>query len=141
MPNRPDFWGIEPEWIHFAIYGLLTLSFLIMAFKVFNQAKLWWKVGQPDKRSDNLLPRFGRLLNQVFVQQRILSQPFAGIMHILIAWSMFILFLGTPIGVINAYVFPGFLKGQVFLVFKLLMDICVSYISVTALSWPHTAAL
>ena len=54
---------------------------------------------------------------------RILSQPYAGIMHILIAWSMLLLFLGTPIGVLNAYIFPGFLKGTVFLVFKLIMDL------------------
>ncbi len=43
----------------------------------------------------------------------------------LIAWSFFILFLGTPVGVVNAYVFSRFLEGNVFLAFKLLMDLCV----------------
>jgi Fe-S oxidoreductase/nitrate reductase gamma subunit len=125
MPNRPDFWGVEPVWVHYLIYVVLTLALLLMVVRIFNQARLWWKVGLPEKRFDHFFMRFGRVLNQAFVQQRILSQPYAGIMHVLIAWSMFLLFLGTPVGVFNAYVFPGFLKGQVFLIFKLILDICV----------------
>ena len=125
MPNRPDFWGIEPEWIHYLVYVVLTLAFTLMVVKIISYARLWWKIGRPEKRSDHFLKRIGRLLNQAFVQQRILTQPYAGIMHFLIAWSMFILFLGTPVGILNAYIFPGFLKGQVFLIFKLLMDLCV----------------
>ncbi|KAF0111965.1 MAG: hypothetical protein FD147_479 [Chloroflexi bacterium] len=125
MPHRPDFWGIEPEWMRYFIYGILTLALLVMLIRTFYQARLWWKVGQPEKRFDQPFKRIGRMLNQVFVQQRILSQPYAGIMHALMAWSFFILFLGTPIGIVNAYVFPGFLKGQIFLIFKLIMDLCV----------------
>ena len=50
MPNRPDFWGIEPEWIHYLIYVILSLAFLVMLVKVSQQARLWWKVGQPENR-------------------------------------------------------------------------------------------
>ena len=102
-----------------------ALAFIFLIVKIVARARIWWKVGQPEYRWDHLLRRLGRLIYQGLFQQRILSQPYAGIMHVLIAWSMFILFLGTPIGVINAYVFPGFLKGQVFLIFKLILDICV----------------
>jgi Fe-S oxidoreductase len=125
MPNRPDFWGIEPEWVHYAIYAVMTIAFVVMVWRIISKASLWWKVGRPEHRWDRLFKRSGRFIYQALFQQRILSQPYAGIMHVLIAWSMFLLFLGTPIGVINAYVFPGFLQGQVFLVFKLIMDLCV----------------
>jgi Fe-S oxidoreductase/nitrate reductase gamma subunit len=125
MPNRPDFWGIEPEWVHYLIYVILTAALLVMLVKVFRQARYWWKIGRPENRIDQPIKRFIRFLSEAFVHRRILTQPYAGIMHFLIAWSMIILFLGTPVGIINAYVFPGFLKGSVFLVFKLLMDICV----------------
>ncbi len=125
MPNRPDFWGIEPVWIHYLIYVILSLALIFLVVKIVARASIWRKVGQPESRWDHLLKRSGRLIYQGLFQQRILSQPYAGIMHVLIAWSMFILFLGTPIGVINAYIFPGFLKGQVFLIFKLILDICV----------------
>ncbi len=123
MPNRPDFWGIEPEWIHFLIYGILSVAFLVMVVRIVNRARIWTRVGQPEKRSDQILKRLWKLITQALFQVRILSQPYAGIMHILIAWSMLLLFLGTPIGVLNAYIFPGFLKGTVFLVFKLIMDL------------------
>jgi Fe-S oxidoreductase len=125
MPNRPDFWGIESEWVHYVIYVILTAALVVMLVRVFQQARLWWKVGQPERRWDHFFRRLGRFISQALFQQRILSQPYAGIMHILIAWSIFLLFMGTPIGVINAYIFPGFLKGTVFLVFKLVMDLCV----------------
>ncbi|EKD89246.1 MAG: hypothetical protein ACD_34C00143G0002 [uncultured bacterium] len=124
MPNRPDFWGIEPVWVHYAIYVVLTLALVVMIVRVFSKARLWWKVGRPERRWDHFFPRVGIIIKQGLIQQRILSQSYAGIMHVLMSWSLFLLFLGTPIGVANAYVFPGFLKGQVFLVFKLLMDIC-----------------
>jgi Fe-S oxidoreductase/nitrate reductase gamma subunit len=125
MPSRPDFWGIEPEWIHYAIYVILTAALVVMLIKVYQEARLWWKVGRRENRWDHFFKRLGRLISQALFQQRILSQPYAGIMHVLIAWSMFLLFMGTPIGVLNAYIFPGFLKGTTFLVFKLVMDICV----------------
>jgi len=123
MPNRPDFWGIEPEWIHYLIYVFLTAALLIMVVRIVKRARIWTRVGQPEKRSDQVLKRLWILITQALFQARILSQPYAGIMHVLIAWSMLLLFLGTPIGVLNAYIFPGFLKGTVFLVFKLIMDL------------------
>jgi Fe-S oxidoreductase/nitrate reductase gamma subunit len=123
MPNRPDFWGIEPEWIHYLIYVILTAALLIMVVRIVKRARIWTRIGQPEKRSDQVLKRLWKLITQALFQARILSQPYAGIMHVLIAWSMLLLFLGTPIGVLNAYIFPGFLKGTVFLVFKLIMDL------------------
>jgi len=123
MPHRPDFWGIEPEWIHYLIYVILTAALLIMVVRIVKRASIWTRVGQPENRSDQIIKRLWKLIAQALFQARILSQPYAGIMHVLIAWSMFLLFLGTPIGVLNAYIFPGFLKGPVFLVFKLIMDL------------------
>jgi Fe-S oxidoreductase/nitrate reductase gamma subunit len=125
MPYRPDFWGIEPEWTHYIIYAILTLAGVFMAYRVYNLASHWWRIGRKEMRWDQPVKRLTRLISQSFLQVRILSQGYAGIMHFLIAWSFFVLFLGTPVGVINAYVFPGFLKGNVFLGFKLLMDLCV----------------
>jgi Fe-S oxidoreductase/nitrate reductase gamma subunit len=125
MPYRPDFWGIEPVWTHYIIYAVLSLSGLFMVYKVYLQAGLWWRVGRPEKRIDQPGRRLLLVIKQAFIQMRILSQGYAGVMHILIAWSFFILFLGTPVGVVNAYVFPEFLQGNIFLAFKLLMDVCV----------------
>ena len=123
MPYRPDFWGIEPEWTHYLIYVVITLAAAFMFYRVYTQASLWWKVGRPEKRIDHFWQRLLRLIKEAGIQVRILGKGYAGVMHVLIAWSFFLLFMGTPIGVINAYVFPGFLKGNIFLIFKLLMDL------------------
>lgn len=125
MPYRPDFWGIEPEWTHYLIYAILTLAGLFMFYRLYNHASAWWRVGRKEMRWDQPVKRFWRLIRQSFLQIRILNNGYAGVMHMLIAWSFFILFLGTPVGVLNAYIFPGFLKGNIFLAFKLLMDLCV----------------
>jgi Fe-S oxidoreductase/nitrate reductase gamma subunit len=125
MPLRPDFWGIEPVWTHYLIYTVLSAAGLFMLYRFYQQASLWWRVGLPQVRWDHPWQRLWRVIKHALFQVRILGQGYPGIMHILIAWSFFLLFLGTPIGVINAYIFPGFLKGRTFLVFKLIMDLCV----------------
>jgi Fe-S oxidoreductase/nitrate reductase gamma subunit len=125
MPLRPDFWGIEPVWTHYLIYTGMSVAGLIMVYRFYRQASLWWRVGRPQVRWDQPWQRLWRVITHALFQVRILGQGYPGIMHILIAWSFFLLFLGTPVGVINAYIFPGFLKGNTFLVFKLIMDVCV----------------
>ncbi len=125
MPYRPDFWGIEPLWTHFVIYAIMTLAGAYMVYRVYQLASMWWKVGRPEKRTGQFWQRLLRLIKEAAIQLRILDKGYAGIMHALIAWSFFLLFLGTPVGVLNAYIFPGFLKGNIFLVFKLLMDLAV----------------
>ena len=47
MPSRPDFWGIEPEWVHYLIYVILTAALVYMLVKVINIARQWWKIGRP----------------------------------------------------------------------------------------------
>lgn len=125
MPYRPDFWGIEPEWTHYLIYAILSLAGLFMFYRLYQHASMWGRLGRGEKRWDQPLKRLWRMIQQAFLQIRILNNGYAGIMHFLIAWSFFLLFLGTPVGVLNAYIFPGFLRGNVFLLFKLLMDLCV----------------
>ena len=125
MPERPDFWGIEPEWTHYLIYTVLTAAAVYMFFRFYQKISLWWKIGRPQPRWDQPITRFLKVIQHALFQVRILGQPYPGIMHVLIAWSFFVLFLGTPVGIVNAYVFKGFLKGTTFLVFKLLMDTCV----------------
>ncbi|MCJ7624784.1 MAG: heterodisulfide reductase-related iron-sulfur binding cluster [Anaerolineaceae bacterium] len=125
MAERPDFWGIGPEWAHYIVYVIMMLAGLIMLFRFYRKASLWWKIGQPEPRWDHVWVRLKNVITHAGLQARILSQPYPGIMHILIVWSFFVLFLGTPIGVINTYIFPHFLKGPIFLVFKLIMDLCV----------------
>ncbi|MBI9044377.1 MAG: 4Fe-4S dicluster domain-containing protein [Anaerolineaceae bacterium] len=126
MPHRPDFWGLDYWGIPgYVIYIIMNLAGVIMLFRFFQVARLWWKIGQPELRWDKPFLRLWRVIQHGIIQLRSLRQKSPGIMHGLISWGFFIFFLGTPIGVMNEYVFHGFLKGPIFLAFKLITDLAV----------------
>jgi Fe-S oxidoreductase len=104
---RVNFWGLEHNgaWEtvgHVFAYFILPLCALIMLARFFLHIRVWWKVGRPDRRWDCLGTRVGRLIQYGVVQTKILRQKYPGIMHVLIAWSFFVFFLGTAIATIDA---------------------------------------
>ncbi len=65
--------------------------------------------------------RFGRLINYAILQARVLGQRYAGAMHVAIAWSFFVFFMGTALATIDTHFFK-FLVGNVYLLYKLVLD-------------------
>ena len=123
MPIRLDYWGIpytwgSPEIYVFTIMGLATLVLFIRFYK---QASLWWRVGRPEVRWDRLHVRLGRLIRYAIVQTRVLSQRYPGVMHIALAWSFFVFFLGTALATIHSHFFK-FLVGNTYLLYKFVLD-------------------
>ena len=98
--------------------GFATIVLLIRFYK---QASLWWRVGRPDIRWNKLHVRLGRLIKYAVIQTRILSQQYPGVMHIAIAWSFFVFFLGTALATIDAHFFK-FLNGNIYLLSKFTLD-------------------
>lgn len=121
MIERINFWGI-PEFWHYVAYVLPILAALVMLGRVFLRVRLWWKVGRPEKRWDQLHRRAWRLIQQGILQLKILRQTYPGLMHIAIAWSFFVFFLGTALATIDADIFK-FLRGDIYLVFKFGLDV------------------
>ena len=123
MPERPEFWGIpttlgSPQWY---VYGLMFLSAAILLFRFYQRASLWWRLGRHEARWDKLHIRLGRLIQYAIVQTRVLSQRYPGIMHVAIAWSFFVFFLGTALATIDSH-FIRFLQGNTFLLYKFVLD-------------------
>lgn len=123
MPERVDFWGIPHDWIspEIFVYSIMGLATLVLLFRLYRRASLWWRVGRPEMRWDQLHVRLGRLITYAIVQTRVLSQRYSGVMHVAIAWGFFVFFLGTALATIDSHFFK-FLRGNIYLIYKFVLD-------------------
>jgi Fe-S oxidoreductase/nitrate reductase gamma subunit len=127
MPERTDYWGIPLNWRpDLIVYSLMFLAAIILLIRFYQQGSLWWRVGRPDVRWNKIPQRIGRFISYAIVQTRILSQRYPGVMHIGIAWSFFVFFLGTALATIDSH-FIKFLKGNPYLIYKFVLDIFIIF--------------
>ena len=124
MPERVNYWGIPHEWgaPELYVYTIMFLAAFIMLFRFYRQARLWWQVGRAEPRWDKLHIRLWKLVQYAIVQTKVLNQRYPGIMHVTIAWSFFIFFLGTALATIDDHFFK-FLQGDTLVVYKFVLDI------------------
>ena len=140
MPERPDFWGIPHEWSPALwVYSIMALVALVVLFRFYRRAQVWWRVGRAEWRWDRLLERLGRVIGYAIVQTRILAQRYPGAMHAAMAWSFFVFFVGTALAAIDGHLFEvlqllgnpqaitnphsfKILTGSIYLVYKLVLD-------------------
>jgi len=123
MPERFDFWGIPLTWgpPELYVYTLMGLAALILFFRFYQRASLWWRVGRKETRWDHFFTRLGRLIQYAIVQTKVLRQKYPGIMHLGIAWGFFVFFLGTALATIDSHFFK-FLEGNIYLLYKFVLD-------------------
>ena len=124
MPEHVEYWGIPHEWgsPNILVYSVMFLAGAILFIRFFLRARLWWKVGRPESRWNKLHLRIWNLIKYGIIQTRVLRQKYPGIMHIALAWSFFIFFLGTALATINTH-FYKFLTGTIFSFYKLTLDV------------------
>ena len=141
MPYRPDFWGIPAEWNPTLwVYSIMFLAVGVLLYRVFREARLWWKTGRPEARWDHPVRRLGLVIQYWIAQLRVLGQRYPGVMHVALAWGFFVFFIGTTLAAIDGHLWEfmqllgnptaladpetfKFLKGGVYLVFKLILDL------------------
>jgi Fe-S oxidoreductase len=123
MPERIDFWGIPTTWGSPAIYVyfLMALGSIILLFRFFQRAQLWWRVGRSEVRWDQLHIRIWRVIKYAIVQVKVLRQKYPGLMHIGLAWGFFTFFLGTALATIDSH-FLKILQGNAYLLYKFVLD-------------------
>ena len=141
MPvERVEYWGIPPEWNPSLLaYSLMALGTLVLLLRLYRHASLWWRVGRPEMRWDRPLVRTGRLLKYVVAQFKVLRERYSGVMHVALAWSFFVFFLGGILAAADEYLAKflqllgieqaitdphafKFLKGGPYLAFELFLD-------------------
>jgi Fe-S oxidoreductase/nitrate reductase gamma subunit len=122
MPERFDYWGIPLSWRpDLIVYSIMALAAIILIIRFYQRASLWWKVGRYEMRWDKLHIRLGRLISYGIIQIKILKQRYPGIMHVALAWSFFVFFLGTALATLDSHFFK-FLVGNPYLLYKLILD-------------------
>ena len=124
MPERINYWGIPHTWgpPELYVYTIMFLAAFVMLFRFYQVASLWWRVGRPDRRWDKLHLRLWRLIQYAIVQTRVLRQRYPGLMHVAIAWSFFVFFLGTALATIHDHFFE-FLYGDILIAYKFTLDV------------------
>ena len=123
MPERVDFWGIPHTWgaPELYVYTLMGLAAIILLIRFYLDARLWWRVGMPETRWDQLHKRLARLVKYAIVQTRVLSERYPGLMHVLIAWGYLVFFIGTALATLDSH-FVKFLYGNTYLLYKFILD-------------------
>jgi Fe-S oxidoreductase/nitrate reductase gamma subunit len=132
MPERIEYWGIPQSWRpDLIVYSLMFLAAIILLVRFYQQGRLWWQIGRPEKRWDKIPQRIGRLISYAIVQTKVLRQRYPGVMHIGLAWGFFAFFLGTALATINSHFFV-FLVGNPYLIYKFVLDIFTLFFLVGA---------
>jgi Fe-S oxidoreductase len=99
----------------------MGLAATILLIRFYLVARLWWRVGIPETRWDQLHKRLGRLVSYAIVQTRVLSERYPGLMHVLIAWGYLVFFIGTALATLDSH-FVKFLNGNTYLLYKFILD-------------------
>ena len=92
MPERFDYWGIPDLWgsPDILVYSIMFLAAIILLIRFYRKASLWWRLGRPEARWDQLHIRLGRLIKYAIIQTKVLRERYPGIMHIGLAWGFFV---------------------------------------------------
>lgn len=129
--GRTVFWNV-PEDIRLLFYVLAGITLLVFFYGIWSRISFWLKGEDEDSE---LLSGVGRggLLRMIFADffsadcflaKKVFQRSkFRGIMLIFIVWSFVLLFLGTVTVTVDYDFNLGFLKGERYLTFSLIMDL------------------
>ncbi len=126
IPVRDTFWNI-PSWAVVGVYVGGAIALAIFAWGIHRRIQLW-REGGPEMRWDHVPARVARVLRDVFLQARILSQPYPGVMHATMFWGFLALFLGTAVATLDWEVTRllfdyRLLQGPFYLLFEATLDL------------------
>lgn len=107
MATRQLYWNISAHWV---LYPLLVVALAVFAYGFYRRWRLW-QLGKPGRRQHQFWSGVGDVLTFGFGHKRILSEPYPGIMHVLIFWGAVVLVFATAIVALQAdfgvYLFHG----------------------------------
>ncbi|ATW28050.1 heterodisulfide reductase-related iron-sulfur binding cluster [Candidatus Formimonas warabiya] len=120
MPTREIYWNISGyHWMY--LLFLVCLAVFVRGF--YGRYKLW-RIGKPEKRTDQLGRRLANLIYFGFGHRRILGEVMPGAMHLLLFWGFVVFAIGTFFVALDADLGFSFMEGRLYLILTLLLDIC-----------------
>jgi len=126
--GREVFWNIPLPSFEIILFALTGLALAIMAFGIYRRWLMWKAMGKPEMRLDNMKERVKTVLQEIFLQKKVLKDTYPGIMHALIFFGFFVLIFGAAFDAGQHHVTEPlfswtFLKGNFYLGFSFLMDL------------------
>lgn len=128
--HRELFFNIDHFWV---LYMLLPFVIGIIIYGLVRRSRVW-RLGRPiitgqlsrdslGSAFDDLPVRLGRLVKGGGGTERVLRDPYSGVMHLCIMTSMIVLFLVTALLAIDDYIPVDILVGPRYLGYSLVADI------------------
>ena len=126
--GREVFWNIPLPSFEIILFALTGLALAIMAFGIYRRWLMWKAMGKPEMRLDDMQERVKMVLKEIFLQNKVLKDPYPGIMHALIFFGFFVLIFGAAFDAGQHHITEPlfgwtFLKGWFYLGFSFLMDL------------------
>jgi heterodisulfide reductase subunit C/nitrate reductase gamma subunit len=121
MASKEGFWNIEFGEIAYLL-GFLVV--VIIGYALYHRLRVW-RLGAEDDRLSNLSGRIRTFLVTMadgLWHRRIATNPYAGVMHMLIFGGFALLFIGTSLDALHEHVYH-FLEGNIYLAFSLFTDV------------------
>ncbi len=117
VPTREIFWNIISHQWMYALFGLALGFFL---YGVYQRYLLWFK-GRPEPHP--LTRNLRQALWLIFSHKEILRERWSGIIHALIFFGFFVLFIGTCIVAVQVHLHCPILYGQFYLYYSFTLDL------------------
>jgi len=126
--GREVFWNIPLPAFEIVLFALTAVALAIMAFGIYRRWLMWKAMGKPEMRLDNMKERVKTVLQEIFLQKKVLKDPYPGIMHALIFFGFFVLIFGAAFDAGQHHITEPlfswtFLKGNFYLGFSFLLDL------------------
>ncbi|MFY9388484.1 MAG: respiratory nitrate reductase subunit gamma, partial [Smithellaceae bacterium] len=128
MEGREVFWNIPLPSFEIILFALTFVALAIFAYGVYRRWQMWKAMGKPEMRLDDIAQRTKTVLAEVFLQRKVLKDPYPGIMHALIFFGFFVLIFGAAFDAGQHHITEPllswtFLKGNFYLIFSFLLDL------------------
>ncbi len=128
MEGREVFWNIPLPSFEILLFTLTAVALAIMGYGIYRRWLMWKAMGKPEMRLDDVQARVKMVLSEIFLQKKVLKDPYPGIMHALIFFGFFVLIFGAAFDAGQHHITEPlfswtFLKGNFYLVFSFLMDL------------------
>lgn len=118
--TREVYWNIEHWWL---MYVLLIPTTVVFAYGVYRRWRLW-QAGRPDPGRDGRSDwrrRLGLVWTFVLGHRRLLNDSLGGAMHLMVFYSMSLLFIGTIVVAIDHDLKIPIMHGWFYLIFQSLI--------------------
>lgn len=127
------------EWMHSLAFILVLASALTFFVFSCNRLLLGLKMGKPEDRFGNIGTRLGNMLKIALGQSKIMREPVAGLLHVMIFWGFLVLGFGLIEEILKG-IFRGIFEisfsflGPVYTVISFSQDVFASLVALAVIS-------